>query len=80
MPKDKVNFIRTTSDKNCYIFFFFFLHGNEEEYGKFRNEVYEHVLKHKEDFKLLFLENIDDDILLNTRIDKYIFKIKENCF
>ena len=26
------------------------------------------------------MENIDDDFLLNTRIDKYIEKIKENYF
>ena len=81
ISKNKVNLIQITGDGNClYRAFSYFLYGNENEHINIRKEVYEKAKIRKNELKNFFLENIDDEILLNTRIDNYLEKIKENGF
>jgi len=63
-----------------YRSFSYFLYGNENEHINLRKQVYEQAKILKNELKNFFLANIEDEILLNTRADNYLGKIKELDF
>jgi len=77
ISKDKVNFIEIIGYGNClYHSFSYFLSGNENEHPKIRKEVYEKAIIHKNELRIFFLENREDEVLIDSRIDNYLEKIK----
>ena len=63
-----------------YIGLFLFLYENQENYNEIRQKIYKEAKKQKDIIKNFFIEDSNDPVIVNYKINNYIEKIKENYF
>lgn len=81
IPKNYLENIDTEKDGNClYRTFSFHLYENQENYNEIRQKIYKEANKQKETIKNFFIEDNNDPVIINYKINNYIEKIKENFF
>ena len=81
IPIDKIENVTVTGDGNClYRCMSCYLYETEEKFNEIRMKIYSEAKSNKDNIKQFFLENNTDDIIVNTKINTYIEKIKENKF
>ena len=81
IPISLIDFIDITGDGNClFRATSYFLYGNEDQYKEIRKLVYQEAKNNKEELKPFFFEDTADDTLVNTKLENYIERIKEDCF
>ena len=56
------------------------LYENEDKYKEIRELVHKEVKIRKEELEPFFFEDTADDTLVNTKLENYIERIKEDCF
>jgi len=79
--KNLLKNIEVEKDGNClYRTFSLFLYENQEKYNEIRQKIYKEAKKQKDIIKNFFIEDSNDPVIVNYKINNYIEKIKENCF
>ena len=81
IPKDKINFIKITVDGN-FLFkaFSYYLLNDESKFNDIHLLIYNEAKLNKDSLKEFFLEDEIDDVIVITKINNYLEKIKENKF
>ena len=81
IPKDKIKLIKITGDGNClFRAFSYYLHNDESKFNDIRLLIYNEAKLNKDSLKEFFLEDKIDDVIVITKINNYLEKIKENKF
>ena len=81
LNKDLFKIIDVGKDGNCFYRTLSLYFTNEETYFNFfRNQIYLAAKNNIESLKEFFVEDEEDQILVNNKIEGYIEKIKENMF
>ena len=81
IPKNYLENIETEKDGNClFRTFSLYLYQNQENYNEIRQAIYKEANKQKESIKNFFIEDTNDPVIMNYKINNYIEKIKENYF